>query len=225
MSKNSIVICSFFSTAIYETYQDSSYSCYERYESYLCGCMSNTLIEKTDKNCKRIRVQKRLLLISLFMMSFAGVLYGNSKATATRVYADAADGTQIPTLGISGALETFFGTSGSLNVDAQLSGGQARALQVLSDGTCLVALSKSAVDCVVAKYSSIGTLETSTFGSSGVADLGSSTVVAHAMMLDTQNRCLVAGGDDTTSGSAGWLKRVSTDGNSITSFRKRSTAY
>jgi uncharacterized delta-60 repeat protein len=106
---------------------------------------------------------------------------------------------------------------GVQSVNSQLSGSQGNALQVLSDGTYIVALSAPEVNSVLAKYNAQGTIvSSSVFGASGVADLGSATLTSRAMMIDTQNRIVVAGG--AASGTAGWLKRVSADGDTVQTF-------
>lgn len=166
-------------------------------------------------------MKKTFLLTSMFMMALTSTIAASNKPTLSRVNASPFIGQvqEYNNAGAQGPLYTVFGTSGSLSIDTQLSGGQAQAIQVLTDGSFLVALSKTATNSVIAKYNAQGAVVgTSTYGSSGIANLGSATAVARAMMIDSQGRALVAGGNDATSGTAGWLKRVSADGDTVTSF-------
>lgn len=151
------------------------------------------------------------------MNSISIVQGTDSTPVVARVYADPFTDGVVSTQpsGDIGALDETLNSAGTLpgsfSVDAQLSGGTAQAIQVLSDGTFIVAMSKSITPSNIGKYDAQGTLQTASFGSgTGIASLGASTEVARTMMIDTQGRILVAGG--ATSGSAGWLKRVSSDG-------------
>lgn len=166
-------------------------------------------------------MKNRFILFSLFFIGCTGLIQADSTPTVSRVYGDPFTA-GVATTQVQGTVGDLvptgvFGTDGSLSIDTQLSGGQAQAIEVLSDGSFLVALSKAASNSVLAKYSSVGTVNsTAQFGTSGVADLGTGTLQARAMMVDTQGRILVAGG--ATSGSAGWLKRVSADGDTVQTF-------
>ncbi|MBP6869618.1 hypothetical protein KBC04_01945 [Candidatus Babeliales bacterium] len=143
-------------------------------------------------------------------------LYADSNPTMSRLYGNQFT-TQVPdsqSSAVVGSLDTIFGSSGSLTVNAIISGGQAVGLETLSNGTFLAVVAKSATNSKVALYNAQGSLQT--YGTAGIADLGSATETPRATMIDPQGRLVVAGGD--TSGTAGWLKRVSTDGDTITSF-------
>ena len=141
------------------------------------------------------------------------------KPTVSKLYATPFVGEvlQYNNAGAQGALQNAFGTEGSLALTSTLSNPTAQAIQVLSDGTFIVALSVD-TSSVLQKYNAEGTLQTASYGTSGVATLGvGTTAVARAMILDAQGRILVCGGSDS-SGTAGWLKRVSTDGQSVENF-------
>ena len=148
----------------------------------------------------------------------------NSTPDISRVYGDPYTPATPPTQpsGPTGELNITYGDlvsgipSGSSNVNAQLPGGTARAMQVFSDGTYVMAMSKSGSNSNIGKYNAEGTLLTTTFGVVGIADLGAATEVARAIMIDVQGRILVAGG--ATAGSTGWLKRVSQDGLTVDTF-------
>ena len=174
---------------------------------------------------KGTRMKKHFFSIGfLLFCSFELLKATDSKPAVSRVrgdqYTEAIDPTQ-PS-GPIGALNITYGDlvtgvpSGSSSVNAQLSGGTAQAMQVFSDGTYVVAMSKVGSHSNVGKYNAEGTLLTTSFGASGIADLGAATEVARAMMIDAQGRILVVGG--ATSGAAGWLKRVSTDGLTVETF-------
>lgn len=166
-------------------------------------------------------MKRIFLLTTIFMMAFTGALVSSSnKPTLSRVYATpyAQEELQYNNVGNQGTLQDAFGVAGSLSIDAQLSGGQARIIQVLTDGTMLVALGKSETNSVVAKYNAQGTLISAGFGTSGVVDLGAETLVPHSMLIDVQNRVLIAGGNDDAPGTSGWLKRFSSAGVLDSSF-------
>lgn len=143
----------------------------------------------------------------------------NSTPTVSRVYGDffVDEVAQGPLLGTPGFLDTTFGSAGSLSCNSQLSGGQVRGVQVLPNGMILGVLSKSSSNSLLVQYNYAGVISTG-FGSSGIVDLGSATLVAQTMMLDAQGRILVAGGNDAASGTAGWLKRISATGGTIASY-------
>jgi len=167
-------------------------------------------------------MKKNFLLASLLITSFTGLIYADSTPTMSRVYGDqfVPEIAQTQASGTIGALVPtgVFGTGGSLSINTQLSGGQGRSIQVLSDGSFVTALSLAASASVVAKYTSVGTIETTVnFGVDGVASLGAGTEFAQTTMIDTQDRIVVAGGDPTT-GTAGWLRRVPADGGTVQTF-------
>ncbi len=160
-------------------------------------------------------MKRRFILISLLITSFSCLLQADSTPVMSRIYGDYFVGAAQPSsMGAVGALDLTLGSAGSLSLNGQLSGGQARAIQLLSDGTFVVALSKSGSNSELVKYTSLGGL--ATFGTSSIASLATHDVV-QAMMLDAQGRFLVGAGDDTTSGTTGYVKRVSADGTSVSS--------
>jgi uncharacterized delta-60 repeat protein len=165
---------------------------------------------------KGVRLKRQFLkLFALIFTVSTGILRADSTPTMSRVYGNqfTPQVADTQTAGNIGQNQSSFGVQ---SVNSQLLGGYANALQVLSDGTYVVALSAPGVNSVLAKYNAEGTIVSSSFGTDGVADLGSATLTSRAMMLDTQNRIVVAGGD--ASGTAGWLKRVSADGHTVQTF-------
>lgn len=154
-----------------------------------------------------------------FVLLCSGIILQGVDSTpvVSRVYGDSFTSETPPTQknGDIGVLDSTLNGTGSISVDAQLPGGIAQAIQVLSDGTYLVAMSKLATNSNVGKYNAEGTLVAS-FGTLGRADLGSATESARTMLVDVQGRILVAGGGVT--GTAGWLKRLNSNGSSYTSF-------
>ena len=166
-----------------------------------------------------MKTNRFLLRVAFLLMSSAHLLQALSTPVISRSYGDpfADEVGLIQPAGDIGALDTTFDSDGSLSVDTQLTGGQAKEIRVLDDGTFLVGLSKSASNSVIAKYLSDGTVEsTANFGTSGVVDLGT-TAEIEAMVIDNQGRILVSGGNDST-GTTGFLKRVSTDGDTVVTF-------
>ena len=119
--------------------------------------------------------------------------------------------------GAMGFLDPIFGTNGSLSLTSVLAGSQAHCVQVLPNGDFLTVLSLSGAASVVALYNAQAVLQTG-YGASGLVTLGTSStsINPQATMLDFENRLLIAGGN--SSGTAGWIYRVSTDGQSVTSF-------
>ncbi|MBP6869615.1 hypothetical protein KBC04_01930 [Candidatus Babeliales bacterium] len=170
-------------------------------------------------------MKKQFLVISMLITAMtAGLTHASSNPTMSRVY-----GNQFtPQVASSqsaaavGSLDALFDGDGSLSVNSVLAGGQAVGVETLSNGNFLVVVSHDAAttDAVVAQYNAEGALFDGTaaspaYGTLGIADLGA-VVTPRATMIDAQGRLLVAGGD--TSGTAGWIKRVSTDGDTVTSF-------
>lgn len=161
-----------------------------------------------------------LVITSIFIIATT-MLQADSNPTMSRVYGNqftpqVADSQSAGTIG---ALDTTFGTSGSLSVNGALSGGQAVEIQALPNGSFLVVVAKSGSASVVAQYNAQGTIASSaTYGTSGIASLGTvgATVTPRATMFDAQARLLVAGG--AASGTAGWIARLSTDGDTLTTF-------
>lgn len=152
------------------------------------------------------------------MFFMTGMLHANSSPVASRVYgnqytAQVADSQLAGTVGV---LDTTFDGDGSLVVTNSMTNPQAMGIQTLSDGTFLVVLSPSSGNIQVAKYNAQGTLQT--YGTAGLANLGSVATypTPRATMIDAQGRLLVGGG--STSGTSGWIKRVSTDGTSVSTF-------
>ena len=161
------------------------------------------------------------LLVAHFVLMNCSSLFGTvyTQSTLSKVYATPYAGQiqQYNNYWTQGALYTPFGTAGSQSLDAQLSGGTAQAIQALPDGAVIVALSKATENSQIAQYNAQGFL-VSSYGSSGIVDLGFSTLAAQTMMLDTQGRILVAGGDYTVPGIAGWLERVTANGQEVFNF-------
>ncbi|MDP3788668.1 MAG: hypothetical protein Q8Q60_05140 [Candidatus Chromulinivorax sp.] len=172
-------------------------------------------------------MKRKLLMRAFFSISLLDIYFQfqlqaipNATPTVSRVYGDYfIDGVaQEPLLGSPGALDTTFGLTGSLDCNNQLAGGQVRAIQVLPNGTIIAGLSLSGSDSFLASYNYAGIINTSSFGNLGLVNLGSATLAMQTMFIDAQNRILVAGGNDAISGTAGWLKRVSSNGGTVASY-------
>lgn len=150
-------------------------------------------------------MKKRFILASLFLMNCTGVLHADSTPTMSRVYGDQFTPQVAATqaAAVVGTLDTVFASGGYKALTAQLTPGAATAMQVLSDGTMLVALDDGTNSYAV-KYDAQGAVET--YGSSGIATLGLTNV--YASMIDTQGRLIVAG----TAASGVPMQRVLADG-------------
>ncbi len=117
-----------------------------------------------------------------------------------------------------GSLDTLFDGDASLSLNGILDRSKAVGVETLSNGNFLVVVSHDTVttNAKVAMYNAEGTLQTLSYGSgTGIVDLGA-VVTPRATMIDAQGRLLVAGG--ATSGTAGWIDRVSADGSTLTPF-------
>lgn len=158
-------------------------------------------------------MKNKFLLVTFVSFISCHMVAVDSTPTVSRVRGDQFTPavTLTQPLGPVGALDTTLNLIGSLPMASSLSDGKAQVMQVLSDGTFIVALS-TGTQTVLGKYNALGALQTSSFGVSGLVDLGAS-LNAQAMMIDTQGRILVAGGN-----GIGWLTRVSADGLTVTPF-------
>ena len=164
-------------------------------------------------------MKRQFLRISAFVFAItSGILQADSNPTMSRVYGNqftpqVADSQSAATIG---TLDTTFDTDGSLALTSGLTNPTAQSMQALSDGTFIVALS-AGTSSILQKYNAEGTLQTASYGSSGVATLGAgTTATARATMLDAQDRMLVCGG--ATSGTAGWIVRVPASGTGAAAF-------
>ena len=164
-------------------------------------------------------MKRQFLQISAFIFALtSGILQASSNPTMSRVYGNqftpqVADSQSAATIG---TLDTTFDTDGSLALTSALTNPTAQSMQALSDGTFIVALS-AGTSSILQKYNAEGTLQTASYGSSGVATLGAgTTATARATMLDAQDRMLVCGG--ATSGTAGWIVRVPASGTGAAAF-------
>ncbi len=164
-------------------------------------------------------MKKRFIVITtLLSMGLSTYLFSDSQPAISRLNGTPyAAGVPISQdAGTVGAVDTTFGSSGSVSLATELSGGQAKAIHVFDDGSMVVGLSKSASNSVVAKYTATGAVESSAnFGTSGIADLGT-TAPIYGMIVDELGRTVVCGGN--TSGTTGFLKRVSADGDAVVSY-------
>ena len=178
------------------------------------------------KQCKKGEsVKRKFLVVCTFIFAVtSGMLQAvpsSSNPTMSRVYGNQFT-PQVPdtqSAATIGTLDTTFLTGGSLNLNSVLFGGQAVGMQALPNGSFLTVVSKSGSASVVAQYNAEGVIaSTGVYGTSGIATLGTiaATVTPRASMIDAQGRLLVAGG--AASGTAGWVARVSTDGDTVTTF-------
>jgi uncharacterized delta-60 repeat protein len=167
-----------------------------------------------------------IVITTLLSMGFTAYLFGDRQPAISRLYGTPyAGGVAVSQdSGTVGAVDESFGTSGSISLATELSGGQAKAIKVLNDGSMVVGLSKSATNSVVVKYTATGAVESSAnFGTSGVADLGT-TATLHSLIVDEQERTIVCGGN-ISAGSTGYLKRVSADGDTVLSYDLSGNAW
>ncbi len=161
---------------------------------------------------KRIR-----LFTSLFFVGFGCLLEAASKPSISKLYATpyAEEILQYNDAGDQGTLDDSFGEDGSLDLDAP--DFQAKVIQVLDDGTFIVAMNNPSSNSILKKYNADGSIVIS-FGSDGIVDLGDETIVpVQSMMIDSQGKILVGGGSDNST-IDGWLKRVSADGDTVETF-------
>lgn len=159
---------------------------------------------------------KKLFLVTcaVLIAISASIVQADSTPTMSRVYGNqftpgVADSQPLAAIG---SLDSTFGSGGIFSVNSALSGSQGVGIQVLPSGNFLEVLSLSGSASVVAMYNAQGVLQTSGYGTSGIATLGTSSTstLPRATMLDTQGRLLVAGG--AASGTAGWIFRLTTAG-------------
>lgn len=159
-------------------------------------------------------MKKLCFIIGLLSVLLIERLHADSNPLLSRVYSTQFTPGIVDTQAIAaiGTLDSTLGVGGILSVNGALSGAQAVGIQILSTGNFLTILSLSGSASVVAQYNAQGVLQTSAYGTSGIATLGtsSSSILPRASMFDTQERLLVAGG--AASGTAGWIYRVSTAG-------------
>ena len=157
-------------------------------------------------------MKKRFLLTSLVVMAFTGAIFatGGTEPALSRVNASpfVEQVQEYNNAGTSGVFDPTFGINGSLNIDSLLSGGQARAMQVLPNGNFLTVVSKTGSASQVGMYNAQGRWL-------GSIALGASQSALDSM-IDRQGRLLVCGG--ITSGTAGWIYRVNTTLTSATAF-------
>jgi len=166
-------------------------------------------------------MKNKFLLIFIGCFLTSNIMTVDSTPTVSRVRGDQFTPavTLTQPLGPVGVLDSTFNASGtlpgSMNINAQLTTGSARAMQVLSDGSFFIAATKIGNISNLGKYNAQGALDPS-FSGDGIYNFTISQAIARAIMIDVQGRILVAGGDN--SGSAGWLQRVDADGSSATAF-------
>ena len=162
-------------------------------------------------------MKKIFLFTSFLAMVSMGLLQAAPavKPTLSKLYATpfAGEVLQYNNAAAMGTLDATFDSDGVLNVNSVNSGGQAAGIQALPNGNFLVVV--SGTPSTVGQYNAQGTLQTTSYGTSGIATLGTSAT-PRATMLDAQGRLLVAGG--ATSGSAGWINRVPSNGLGTTIF-------
>ncbi len=161
-----------------------------------------------------------ILILTTCLLHDSTSIFATTTSTFSRLYGDYfIEGfAQDQTLASPGSLDVTFGLQGTLDCSNQLLNGQVRAVQTLSNGSILAALSSPNLNSFLAEYNYAGLVDSGIFGTPGTFDLGAHSSMVQAMMLDGQNRILVAGGDDQVSGTNGWLQRVNLDGSGSVTF-------
>lgn len=117
-----------------------------------------------------------------------------------------------------GTLDSTFGTGGSLSLATQVgssSNNQSRAIQILSDGSIIAAISGSSNSYVI-KYTSTGAVD-ATFGVAGICTLTGFTALQNSILIDTDNRIIICG-LTTVSSSIPWIIRITANGIVDSSF-------
>jgi uncharacterized delta-60 repeat protein len=104
---------------------------------------------------------------------------------------------------VAGTLDTTFGTAGKVTTNFGSDVDYAAAVILDASNRLVVAggrLNGNTMDFVVARYTTNGSLDT-TFGTGGIVttDIASSNDIAKALILDNNNRLVVAGESDTSS--------------------------
>lgn len=173
-------------------------------------------------------MKKQFLIACTFIIAFtAWIVQADSNPMVSRVYGNqytpaVADSQSAAAVG---SLDTLFATNGSLSLNNIISGGQATGVETLPNGNFLVVVSDptNTQASRVVQYNAQGAVQSFYGSSTGVA-LGTAATSKSplATMIDQQGRLLVAGG--ATTGSAGWIYRISTTGTATafttgTSFR------
>jgi uncharacterized delta-60 repeat protein len=160
-------------------------------------------------------MKKHFLITIMFVMSFASFMVGtNSNPTMSRVrgnqYTPATKQTQ--SSGSIGVLVPtgIFGTNGSLSLAAQVPNAQAVAIQILSTGIMPVVFSNG-TNTYMVEYAANGAVNTSfASGSGNILELANLANAALFLMVDEQDRFLLAGQDDASA--LPWIRRVTTTG-------------
>lgn len=156
-----------------------------------------------------------------FVMSVMNLLVaGDSTPTVSRIrgnqYTPGVAGTQVA--GPIGTLVPtgIFGTNGILNLSGQVFGAQAVATTVLDTGIIAVVCSDG-VNTYIVEYSSQGQLYTGfSAGTGNVLTLSGLANPGLSLIVDEQQRFLIAGQDDTNGYP--WIRRITVDGSVDTSF-------
>ncbi len=161
-------------------------------------------------------MKKIIAVIGLCFLTF-DVIFAENISMISRLYGNyyvpAIE--QNPGLGIKGTLNQGFGSSGFLDISAQLDSSIAHSIQVTSDGLMLVSLANEN-NSVIAAYYASGKVATN-YGTSGVCTLLNGVLNPLCMQLDHQNNLFVAG-------HGGWLQRISPVGIVDTNFIAAFTA-
>lgn len=164
---------------------------------------------KKNRNCV---AKSNFLRICFFIFAFTpGFLQASSNPTFSRVYGNQFT-PQVPdsqSTGAVGALDTTFGTNGSISFTIDAEGTTAIVSQALSDGTFVVLLNNFAGgttnDITFAKYNAEGTA----IWSSTLTNLQSSPPT---ILVDAQGRFVIVGTKNIVDSNRPWMRRITSAG-------------